>query len=903
MFKKISAVFIAFALLLQLLPAQAPLANAAVGNGSFVFPSESSNPSSYRITTDARVTLQGSINNVNPTTISYSVHQIIDDKNDSDPTNDIIGTSKLDQTSNIYPDGNAITIFNIELFPGKNKITFKGLQNGGEVADSFYIDYRNGPLFYNLMAQIDGQAFPVTDGKTTVVYSNASKGRNNYDISITGNAPNAQNVTIVVNGNSKTYNVNPSNNNSFVASPVNLKKGKNLVTIRVKNNSQTLETTREIAFYNGSVTYYDVNINEGAGTDGMPMEYYPNYNFSNINNVQVSGKVIVPNSEYADVVSGPLEPHPDPTWPVGGADNSGTKKVRVIYGPSVTDYVYATPEPLTNKKDKFFVYSFALSNAQLKTAVGGTLDQDTRYNVQLLSDNEVNKHLNITPSQEGTNELGFILQNGNDPYIHEMNYLQSYNGTNYENITGGPLHGTNIFSMPFAVEFLIGNPPAAGYGLTDLPMKIDSIKDIAGQTQTTPPVFRRVNTNAADVKTVTKMVNGVTKTFYRIVYEFSSMPVTGTQTINFQMQTGSQVLKPATINLLYGPYANYDKAVDGMIISVDTTQTETQQATEIITNKLGNFAGTFKNIANETKIKYVSPGQTVFFYINNTLVPLKKGVRLDGNNVDKATIADFQLDIAADPDPAQPAPPNSLRDIYNKFYSGENKIRILYQTATESYDKTIKINLVPTNLPVIPAPGTSGIFPYGTQYNDIPLSNDPNFPMRGSIFTTSLSEMNVFGTFDFLDLGTTETAVINKMLSIATTTQQKYILKVTTPSEKDPWKWDLSQPFQLVKDGKVVGSYPASSPFTSDLTVQYNMDLQSFSFTIKRQKLNIDGSSKIYNFFVYNSGEAGPRATYRLEVDPTSIPYKILRPILPAKNTVNQNFIEVVIDALALIKC
>ncbi|TVX97086.1 S-layer homology domain-containing protein [Cohnella terricola] len=888
MFRKFSAVFLVFALLLQLFPAPAQKANAAVGNGSFVFPSVSSDPNSYTITTDGLFTLQGSINNVNPNKISYSIYQIIDDKND------VIGSSRLDQSNNVYTEGNSITVFNVALFPGKNKITFKGVQSGGEVSDSFYIDYRNGPLFYNLTAQIDGQAFPVQDGKTTVVHSAASKGRSTYDISLTGNAPNAQSVTIIVNGNSKTYNVNQSNNNSFVASPINLKKGKNLVTIRVKNNSQTLETTREIAFYNGSVTYYDVNINEGTD-NGMALEYYPNYNYTanGKGNVQITGKVIVPNSEYADVPNGQLEPHPDPAWPVNSTSPlTSSKLVKVNYKlmtgttTSVSGSVYATSTS-TNPKDKFFVYEFTLSPADL---VSTGLADDTLYNLQLMSDNEVNKHLNITPISEGTSDLGFRLQNGSSPYIYEVNYLQSYNGTNYENITGGKLDGANLFAMPFGVEILIGNPTA--YADNEEAVVINSIKDVSGKTYNltdNPPKFsyKRVNTQAGDVTTVTKMVNGLTKTFYRLVYEFDEMPVTGTQTINFKMLAGSAAVKPTTVNLLYGPFVNYAKAVDGLIISVDTTLDEDLQAKYVITDMLGDFAGTFKNIPNVGDIKYDGPTagdnrrQTVFFYINNSLVPLKQ----DTNG--KAT--DFVLaEGTAQGD-------ISLKDAYNKFFTGENSIRILYQSDKDYYEKTIKVNIVPTNLPVIPAPGTSGVFPYSKQY-DKPLPNDPNFPMRGSIYTTTLSEMNIFGTFDFIDLGTDETTVSSKLAGIATTIKEKYILKITTPAEKDPWMWDLSQSLELMRNGEIVTTINPGSDL-GNLSVQYDLESQTFSFILKNQKLNKDGSPKIYNFFVYNSGEAGPRASYRLEVDPTAIPYSLLRPILPQKNIVNQNFIEVVIDA------
>ena len=53
----------------------------------------------------------------------------------------------------------------------------------------------------------------------------------------------------------------------------------------------------------------------------------------------------------------------------------------------------------------------------------------------------------------------------------------------------------------------------------------------------------------------------------------------------------------------------------------------------------------------------------------------------------------------------------------------------------------------------------------------------------------------------------------------------------------------------------------------------------------------------MYMFNVYNSGETGPKATYRLEVDPTVLPYKILRPYLPAEGIVNKNYVDVIINA------
>ena len=154
-----------------------------------------------------------------------------------------------------------------------------------------------GPMLYDLTANLDGNNFPIVESGTTVVQSTTSRGRDTADISITGKAPNAQQVTIVVNGSSKTYSVNSTNDNSFAAAPITLQKGKNLVTIRIKNGTQVIETSRDIAFYNGSVTFYDVNINEiKAGStpavtvQSAALEYSPNFVIDPDNTLKITGE-------------------------------------------------------------------------------------------------------------------------------------------------------------------------------------------------------------------------------------------------------------------------------------------------------------------------------------------------------------------------------------------------------------------------------------------------------------------------------------------------------------------------------------------------------------------------------------------------------------------------------------
>ncbi|WP_027087183.1 S-layer homology domain-containing protein [Cohnella panacarvi] len=893
MFRKFSTVFVVVAMLFQMFSVFGPVATAAAG--SFVFPNEQMTPASARITTSQRVTLEGSINNVNPNSISVSVFQIIDDKGDTDPSNDITGLTKLDQTSVVYVNGYSLTVYNLELFPGLNRIMFKGQQNGGEVSDNYYINYRNSPVLSDLMAMIDGQSFPIQDTKTTVVYSNTSKGRTNYDISITGKAPNAEKVTIVLNGNSKTYNVNSSSGDTFVASPVNLKKGKNQVTIRVSNSTQTIETIRDIAFYNGGVTFYDVNIADTTAGAAAPqsLEYRPNYPYTTKGNVQITGKVIVPNSYYDGPDADTLpEPHPDPAVPLAIHYDVTTGTPNY----SVSSVVYGTAVPGYNVSDKFFEYQFTINSATLNPA---SYTDDMLYNMLLHADNEENRRLGITPINEGTTDLGFSLRNGTTAYIYDINYLPGYSSTGYESLSGVDMQGAQLFSMPLGVEVLIGNPAALGAGgLNDTidPVRITEMVNSAG-TSYVPVLNTDYDTKPVVVQTVTKTINGVAQTFGRVILQVDKLPNTGTQTLKFKLNAGSalasQTVESVTVNLLYGPFANFSNASDGTIINVDTTSSTL--ATDIITTRLNNFRGQFSNIANPLEIRYapITTGadagpQTVFFYVNNQLIPLVP--------VTASNLHDLNFQISA----------SSVAAAYNAMFMGENKIKIVFQSNANYYEKTIKINLVPTNLPVIPAPDTDGVYPYTKELN-APLANDPNFPMSGSIYTTKKSEMNVYGTFDFLDFASAQgmlpsaavPQIVSKLGSMSSLTN--YMLRITSPDLSTPIEWDLTREFEVIKKsaptGTPSGVVNAGLSANPNLTVRYDTDSQTFSFILRNQKLHSDGSASIYNIYVYNSGITGPRASYRLEVDPTAIPYSIIRPLLPEKSIVNQNFIEVIIDA------
>ncbi|MCM3747568.1 S-layer homology domain-containing protein [Paenibacillus pasadenensis] len=865
MFKRLSAMFLMLALVAQLLPVFPARTADAAATGYFTFPKESSSSMQPRTTTSGRVNLEGSVSNIDPTSISYSVLQIVNNKGNDDPGDDQIGAKTEDVKGGIYLSGYNLTVNNIQLYSGLNRITFKGLQGGAEVSTSIYILYHDGPVFYNLAARLDGSTFPMKENATTVVSSGASRGRTTADIAITGNAPNAEKVTIEVNGASRSYNVSATNNYEFTISPLTLKKGKNLATIKVTNNNQTVETTREIAFYNGEVTFYDLNLNELSGTPSAvsksaALEYSPDFATGQAGapgNLSITGTVIVPNNKK--VVNGETVPNPNPTQPINitpRLDGVAGTPFQAI--PTVTGSAY-------NPEDAYYIYNVNIKLDQLKT---GAYLYDKAYFLTLEALNTVDNE------SQGVYNLKFTFRDSNQPYISEINYLPGYKNTGDLNIPSKPLSGMNIYDTPLAMEVLIGNTTD-----TTLTLEVDKVTDINGNVAgaQTPTVVSST--------TVTRTVNGINQTFVRKIVVFDKLPFEGTQTVTFKHSTNQ--FGSVTFNMLFGPFLKYKSIYDTMKIDYDSTKAT--QLDTIVANTLSNFEATLTNLNDLTDIRYTPTAnkpQTMFFYINNTPIGIEEGTAVNTFRASASGIS-------------------AAKEIMKA--AGAFNLKFVYKGSKNNYENSVTVFLNQVNLPVIPVEADS-IYPYSSDL-PAPLPNDPNFPKQGSVFTTKEPYMNVHGTFDFVDLGTNLNEVANSLAS-NTITKTNFILKIEGSNLSKPVIWNLSKELRIidsslpkeqqsigvVNTGLTIPEIDKQGERVPKLTVTYDVKTQSFSWVLSNQYLSKDGTSSVFNFFVYNNGEAGARASYRLEVDPTALPYKILRP-LNSKRTVNQNFVEVVIDA------
>lgn len=150
-------------------------------------------------------------------------------------------------------------------------------------------------------------------------------------------------------------------------------------------------------------------------------------------------------------------------------------------------------------------------------------------------------------------------------------------------------------------------------------------------------------------------------------------------------------------------------------------------------------------------------------------------------------------------------------------------VKIRLSGTKELLRKVVKVNLVPTNLPIIPKDST-GVFPF--TFSDAvsdpkPILNDPNFTKNGSLYNTTEAFMNVYGTFDFIDLGVTPLAIDGKMNALGTSSSN-YIFKITGASLTTPIYWRLSDPFKslaAIRRWACIRQTPASMEIWSCATM------------------------------------------------------------------------------------
>ncbi|MHA6481325.1 S-layer homology domain-containing protein [Paenibacillus sp. strain BS8-2] len=883
--KRALAIILTFALFVTLLPSFATTQSASAAGSYFLFPTEQDTISSPRIVTTPTVSLSGTINGVNGSSISYHVDQVTLDGRVLNYTQEI--STGINTTND-----NRITVSGVTLFAGLNKITFKGIAGTSEVSESIYIEYRNSPMLYDLKVSFENNLYEMQEATPTMLYSATTNQQTTGNIVITGNAPNATKVTIVINGRSFDFNVSSNGDSRFSTSQLSIDKGMNTIVFKVYNGGQIIESTREVAYYNGDITFYNLKM-EDSQTTPQSSKIENNMNFLTNSNaagaVNVKGSAIIPLPLRSLNHSVPAQQQN--VIELNDADFTNKLAALLTMQTSIKDgsgnNINVSPATVNNyavdSSGQFLTVNFTFALPAFA--------YDTSYRVRFEAPNKT--------AFGYSNWYNFTVRNSTLAYIQDINYLSGFDSSiagNPSRLIGLqgvdiPAEGVNVYSMPMAVEVLIGNYSTLGADLSSL-FKVNgatsgSFSQIGGPTPTSEVVYRTIN--------------NVDTPFLRVFVQIDQLPKSGSNQVSFQLNKNSGIASQEVVNvlakLMYGPHAKFEAISDGMKVDFDTVRND---KTYLINTDLGRLAGQLFNVTNQNEIVYetvtgATYKQSVFMYINNVEIPLERNgtiTKFRPKNIDHGT------------ESVRNAVRENIFNVLNK--SGENTLKIVFRSGGNLYENTIKFSIVPTNLPIIPAPGTEGVYPYSSGY-DNPLPNDPSFVKQGTVFATKEADFNVFGTFDFVDLGN-ETNMASVLGNIGN--PEDYIVTISSPDWKETVEWNLGMHLYPTKGGTAVPGYE-TNPLNFDIDDEsagavksidaaikfyYDVDKQSFYFIMKDQSMPIDGSSQVFVITVFNAGVAGPRATYRLEINPISIPYTIKSPMKEERIT-NQNFVEVIISS------
>ncbi|RJX36927.1 S-layer homology domain-containing protein [Paenibacillus pinisoli] len=884
--KRALSLILTFALIVTMLPTYMAPQTANAAGAYFLFPNENDTRANARIVSTKTIQINGTINGVVGSSISYNVKQVT-----STGLEEILNTTEEITTGITTTGDNRISINSLILFPGMNKITLKGIAGSSIVQESIYIEYRDNPMLYDLKVTFENKDYDMKETEPTMLYSTTPNVTQQGQIVITGRAPNATKVTIDINGRSYDFNVSTGNNNNrFSTSQLTIDKGINIIKFKVHNGGQIVETTRQVAFYNGEVTYYNLKISNG--TKESNLQNNMDFSTGSVTGINISGTAIIPLPIYD--LNNVLDPNNTITDNLQDALKD-LLKLEVQGGAILApDEVSYSPTDI-DATTKFITVDFKYEN------IAG-LAFDTKKNIRFKAPNL--RVFDLSPW------YGFTLRDNNLAYIQDINYLTGFDSSmttadasnnavarNKSRVlslqsTDIPSGGVDVYSVPMGVELLIGNyETLVDSNLSNLNNLIGKINvNTIPVNPTNPVVYKLVMEELAPnsvtplAQLVTQNVNGEQVSFLRVFLEIQKLPSSGSNTITFQL-TGTGVtneIKSVVARLLYGPYMKFDSIVDGMDVKFDTVN---GTSTSLL-SQLGNFKGQLFNVVNDSEIKYSGAGQSVFMYINNVAIDLA---------ADTTTPTKFQATNSDD----------FIAGVLNK--AGSNTVKFVFISKNNNYEYTLRFSIVPTNLPTIPAPNTDGVYPY-TKGQWPPVSTDASFNKQGSVYTTREADFDVYGTFGFVDLGSVAGSVESRLSEIGNL--QDYIVTIDSPNWSSPVTWNLGQEFTLVdknrktltRDGSdggppyVINSGNRPPSADARISFYYDIDARSFFFTITGQTMPSDGSTMVYVMSVFNAGVNGPRATYRLEINPISIPYSIKLPVKEEMVT-NRNFVEVIISS------
>lgn len=265
------------ALVATLLP-WAPAKSANAASAYFQFDDFSTVITSPTDVNGNLIDIAGTFNSVSQSSLGYKIEKLI--KNGTGASDYGVAESSVGSNIPIITGTSGFRFTAVQIYDGLNRITVTGTNTQGNVVSGeAYVYFTNVPVISEVKL-IDGTTLP--EGVSIVT--------TNPTATISLKAPNATKVTI--NGTEMFG----GSGSSFVLSGIALTHGLNKLTIIASNGSKTYQLTRQLIYYNASLTAYNVTLGS-IQLDGKPTIS------ATVSGDKLAGRLILPTTDPVNASS------------------------------------------------------------------------------------------------------------------------------------------------------------------------------------------------------------------------------------------------------------------------------------------------------------------------------------------------------------------------------------------------------------------------------------------------------------------------------------------------------------------------------------------------------------------------------------------------------------------------
>ncbi|CAI6082003.1 S-layer homology domain-containing protein [Cohnella sp. JJ-181] len=269
--KRFVAWMLTMALVATLLP-WAPAKSADAASAYFQFDDYSTVITSPTDVNGNLIDIAGTFNSVSQSSLGYKIEKLV--KNGTGATDYKVAESSTGSNIPIITGTSGFRFTAVQIYDGLNRITVSGTNTqGNAVTGEAYVYFTNVPVISEVKL-IDGTT--LSEGVSTVT--------TNPTATISLKAPNATKVTI--NGTEMFG----GSGSSYVLSGIALTHGLNKLTIIASNGSKTYQLTRQLIYYNASLTAYNVTL------DTLQLDGKPTIS-ATVTNKKLAGRLILPTAD------------------------------------------------------------------------------------------------------------------------------------------------------------------------------------------------------------------------------------------------------------------------------------------------------------------------------------------------------------------------------------------------------------------------------------------------------------------------------------------------------------------------------------------------------------------------------------------------------------------------------